>query len=78
MNEPPFVATEVHVLAPSAGEVIHELAFAITRGIKVSQLSEIVHVYPTISTSIGRVAADDIFATAHRYRALARLSRWKR
>lgn len=67
-----------HVLAPSAGEVIHELAFAITRGIKVSQLSEIVHVYPTISTSIGRVAADDIFATAHRYRALARLSRWKR
>lgn len=67
-----------HVLAPSASELIHELASAITRGIRVSQLSEIVHIYPTISTSIGRIAADDIFATAHRYRALARLSRWKR
>jgi pyruvate/2-oxoglutarate dehydrogenase complex dihydrolipoamide dehydrogenase (E3) component len=67
-----------HLLAPRASELIHELAIAITRGIRLSQLSEIVHIYPTISTSIGRIAADEIFAMAHRYRALARINRWKR
>lgn len=65
-----------HALAPSAGELIHELALAIRFGIGVDELSELVHVYPTLATGIGRIGADRSYATARRYRTIARLSRW--
>lgn len=65
-----------HVLAPAAGELIHELALAIRFGVGVDELSELVHVYPTLATGIARIGADRSYATARRFRALARLSRW--
>jgi pyruvate/2-oxoglutarate dehydrogenase complex dihydrolipoamide dehydrogenase (E3) component len=65
-----------HALAPAAGELIHELALAIRFGIGVDELSELVHVYPTLSTGFARIGADRSYATARRYRPLARLSRW--
>ena len=65
-----------HALAPAAGELIHELALAIRFGIGVHELSELVHVYPTLATGFARIGADRSYATARRYRPLARLSRW--
>lgn len=64
-----------HVLAPHAGELVHELALAIRFGIGVDELADLVHIYPTLSTGIGRIGADRAFDTGRRFRALARLSR---
>ena len=65
-----------HALAPSAGELIHEMALAIRFGIGIDELSELVHVYPTLASGFARIGADRSNATARRYRPLARLSRW--
>jgi pyruvate/2-oxoglutarate dehydrogenase complex dihydrolipoamide dehydrogenase (E3) component len=65
-----------HALAPVAGELIHELALAIQFGAKLNELSDVVHVYPTLASGIGRIAADRSFATGRKYRALTKISRW--
>lgn len=65
-----------HALAPSAGELIHELALAIRFGVGIDELSELVHVYPTLATGFARIGADRAYATARKYRPLAKLSRW--
>ena len=65
-----------HALAPAAGELIHELAMAIKFGIGLDELSEMVHIYPTLGASIGRIAAERGFAKARRYRVLAKAGRW--
>ena len=36
-----------HILAPAAGEMIHELALAIREGLKLTQVATLIHVYPT-------------------------------
>jgi pyruvate/2-oxoglutarate dehydrogenase complex dihydrolipoamide dehydrogenase (E3) component len=65
-----------HALAPAAGELIHELALAIQFGAKLNELSDLVHIYPTLATGIGRIAADRSFETAEKFRSLAKLTRW--
>ncbi|NNE13230.1 MAG: FAD-dependent oxidoreductase [Ilumatobacter sp.] len=65
-----------HALAPNAGEFIHELAMAIRFAIGIDELSEMVHVYPTIATGIGRIGAQRTYETAHRYRVLTKINRW--
>lgn len=65
-----------HALAPAAGELIHELALAIRFGVGIDELSDLVHVYPTLATGIARIASDRSFGTARRYRPLAKVSRW--
>src|SRR5207302_8360895 len=57
-----------HILAPAAGEMIHELALAIDRQLKLSEVASFIHVYPTVSTAIGQLAADAAFRAAKRYR----------
>ena len=64
-----------HILAPSAGEMIHELALAISQGLKFSDVASMVHVYPTLSTSIGQLAAEAAFEGAKRLRWLVRKER---
>ena len=64
-----------HALAPSAGELIHELALAIRFGIGVDEIADLVHIYPTLASGIGRIGADRSFDTGRRFRTLARLSR---
>ena len=59
-----------HVLAPHAGEVIHELALAVHRQLRVEDLTDLVHVYPTIASSIGQLAAEAMYEKAHRLRWL--------
>ena len=61
-----------HLLAPAAGELIHELALAIDRGMKLAEVAELVHVYPTFSSSIGQVAAEALFERAQKLRWLVR------
>lgn len=64
-----------HALSPSAGELIHELAVAIKFGIGIDELSEMVHIYPTIASGVGRMAGDRAYQSARRYRVLAKLGR---
>ena len=64
-----------HILAPSAGEMIHELALAISQGLKFSDVASMIHVYPTLSTSIGQLAAEAAFEGAKRLRWLVRKER---
>ena len=61
-----------HILAAGAGEMIHELALAEKEGLRVSDLAGVVHVYPTLSTSIGQLAAESAFEGAVRIRRLTR------
>jgi len=57
-----------HVLAPNAGELIHELALIIKQGGRLAELSSLIHVYPTLSSSIAHLAAEATFEMARRYR----------
>ncbi len=61
-----------HILAPSAGEMIHELALAINQGLRFSDVASLIHVYPTLSTGIGQLAAEAAFEGAKRLRWLVR------
>ncbi len=64
-----------HVLAPNAGEMIHELAYVVSRRGRLGHLSKLIHVYPTLSTSIGQLAAESTFEKAKRLRWLTKLPR---
>jgi pyruvate/2-oxoglutarate dehydrogenase complex dihydrolipoamide dehydrogenase (E3) component len=61
-----------HALAPSAGEFIGELALAIDRRLKLTDLASVVHVYPTISLAIQQIAAEAAYASAQRLSWLVR------
>ena len=47
----------VHIVGTNAGEVIHEYVLAMQEGVPLRKLSGMMHVYPTYSTSVLRVAA---------------------
>lgn len=59
-----------HVLAPGAGDMVHELAMAVNRQWRLDDLAELVHVYPTVSGAIGQLATEAAFEKAHRLRWL--------
>lgn len=61
-----------HVLAPGAGELIHELALAVRHELRLADLADLVHVHPTMATSIGMLAAESASEKAQRYRWLVR------
>jgi pyruvate/2-oxoglutarate dehydrogenase complex dihydrolipoamide dehydrogenase (E3) component len=61
-----------HVLAPHAGEMIHELALAIKDGMKFDDVANLIHVYPTYAIGIGQLAADSAFEAAQKYKWLVR------
>jgi pyruvate/2-oxoglutarate dehydrogenase complex dihydrolipoamide dehydrogenase (E3) component len=61
-----------HILAPSAGEMIHELALAVNEGLKLSDVAGLIHVYPTLSTGISQLAGEAAFEGAKRLRWLVR------
>ena len=64
-----------HILAPSAGEMIHELALAINQGMRLAEVASLIHVYPTLATGIGQLAAEAAFEGAKRLRWLVRKER---
>ncbi|MDO9174110.1 MAG: pyridine nucleotide-disulfide oxidoreductase, partial [Actinomycetota bacterium] len=59
-----------HVLAPAAGEMIHELSLAVHREMRLDELADSVHVYPTLSSSIGQLATESAYERAQRLRWL--------
>jgi pyruvate/2-oxoglutarate dehydrogenase complex dihydrolipoamide dehydrogenase (E3) component len=61
-----------HILAPAAGEMIHEFALAIEEDVKLSELGQFMHVYPTVSTSVGQLAGDAAFEKAEKLRWLVK------
>ena len=61
-----------HIAASSAGEMIHECVLAIRQGMKLRDLASMVHVYPTLSTSIGLLAAEAAYDRARRLKWLVR------
>ncbi|MCP9487023.1 MAG: FAD-dependent oxidoreductase [Gaiellaceae bacterium MAG52_C11] len=61
-----------HILAPAAGELIHELALAIRQRLKLRDLAEMTHVYPTIATSVNVAGAEAAYAYAQRFGWLVR------
>lgn len=38
-----------HMVGPSAGELIHEVVLAMTQGLKISALTDMIHIYPTLA-----------------------------
>lgn len=64
-----------HILAPAAGEMIPELALAINRDLRLSDIGSLVHVYPTLSIGISRLAAEAAYESAQRYHWLVRRER---
>ncbi|MGI8731595.1 MAG: dihydrolipoyl dehydrogenase family protein [Solirubrobacteraceae bacterium] len=61
-----------HALAPSAGELIGELALAIDRKLKLTDLATLVHVYPTIALAIQQIASEASYESAEKYSWLVR------
>ncbi len=61
-----------HALAPNAGELIGELALAIDRKLKLTDLASLVHVYPTIAIAVQQIAGEAAYASAERYSWLVR------
>ena len=59
-----------HVLAPHAGELVHELAVAVHQQLRLDDLADVVHAYPTISGGIGQLATEAAYEKAHRLRWL--------
>jgi pyruvate/2-oxoglutarate dehydrogenase complex dihydrolipoamide dehydrogenase (E3) component len=43
-----------HVLGPSAGELLHEYVLAMKARIPITQISQTIHVYPTLAQSVKR------------------------
>jgi pyruvate/2-oxoglutarate dehydrogenase complex dihydrolipoamide dehydrogenase (E3) component len=61
-----------HVLAPAAGELVHELALAVRDGRSLASLASLIHVYPTLSTSVAQLSAEAAFEGAAGYAWLVR------
>ena len=59
-----------HVLAPGAGDIIHELALAVNHQSKLEDLADLVRVYPTLSSAVGQLATEATYERAHRLRWL--------
>jgi pyruvate/2-oxoglutarate dehydrogenase complex dihydrolipoamide dehydrogenase (E3) component len=64
-----------HILAPAAGEMIAELALAISQRLKLSQVAGSIHAYPTLSTGINQLAAAAAYQSAQKFHWLVRRQR---
>ena len=68
-----------HAIGPHAGEIIHELALAIQRNMKLSSITTLVHAYPAYAQINRRAASqyykDRLFSVKTR-KLVQRLNRW--
>jgi hypothetical protein len=46
--------------------VVHELALAISKGMKLSALAAPIHVYPTLASTVGNLAVESAYTGARR------------
>ncbi len=62
-----FRIVGAHILAPHASEMIGELALAIDRRLRLTpDIANLIHVYPTIATSLSQVAAQATYGQLER------------
>ena len=62
-----------HILAPAAGEIIHEFEFAILQDMKLSDLAmRMTHVYPTMTLATAMLAADSAYERVSKWSWLVR------
>ncbi len=62
-----------HILAPAAGEIIHEFEFAILQDMKLSDLAmRLTHVYPTMTLATAMLAADSAYERVAKWSWLVR------
>ena len=69
------------IVAPHAGELVHEYGLALDRRLKVADLGRLVHVYPTYSTGTQQLAAEvtiDRLLSGRIGGLVRRLARWGR
>jgi pyruvate/2-oxoglutarate dehydrogenase complex dihydrolipoamide dehydrogenase (E3) component len=64
-----------HVLARNAGEMLHELAFVVNTGGRLTDLAGLIHVYPTLSTSVAQLASHALYDRVLPLRWVTRLGR---
>ncbi len=64
-----------HVLAPAAGELVHELALAVHEKLRLADLAGMIHVYPTLSIEVQKLAKDAAYQKAEKYSWLVRRTR---
>ena len=64
-----------HVLSTSAGELIHELVLAVSEKKSLEDLSMLVHVYPTYTTTLNLLAARAAYEKAKRLSWIIRRSK---
>jgi dihydrolipoamide dehydrogenase len=56
-----------HILGEGASELIHEIALGMETGLKIQEISELIHAHPTLS-EIVKEASGDVFSNAvHKY-----------
>lgn len=60
-----------HIVGPEAGTVVAEVALAVRRRLRIGELSDLVHAYPTMSEGVRRAAG-----AAVRARLTPRVRRW--
>lgn len=61
-----------HVLAPAAGELIQELTLAIRERVRLRDLASLIHVYPTVATSVQQLAGESAYDVVRRLGWLVR------
>ena len=69
------------VVAPHAGEMIHEFAVALDRRLKLADLARTIHVYPTYGTGVQQLATDltvERMLSGRVGRLARKLARWGR
>jgi dihydrolipoamide dehydrogenase len=59
----------VHIVAPTAGDMIAEAAFALEMEASAEDLASTIHVHPTFSESVMESAADSRRESVHIWRA---------
>lgn len=65
----------VHILGAGAGELIHEYALAMRKGLGIGEVSRTIHVYPTLSEANKR-AADEYYRERLFKGRLPRIASW--
>lgn len=64
-----------HILGPNAGDLIHEYILAMKAGLKITNISSTIHVYPTLSQGVKR--ATDQYYREKLFRGwFPRLAKW--
>ena len=53
----------MHIIGPHASDLIHEAALAIQKGLRTKDLTDTIHVHPTLS-EVTQEAAEDVHSGA--------------